>query len=421
MPYRPGCLLTNISYTHRCLAACLILLSATHATASNFQDFSGITYSNPAELTLQVKDMQLIIGDEYFSPSPKIDFTGTVIVPDPSPMGNNVVVSGNANNIDYATYPYGRIAKRMTDQWVIGVDITKPFSSDIVYPDNSPARYSVTYSGMQSLDIAPNIAYQFSGAWSKLALGFGLDAMHYVVDLDAKYPSLPSPATPFGSGLDLGITNHATNWGCGWHAGLIYHLFQGTILGLSYFSQINQNFTNGTSSVTGFPVSNSFSTTLNLPATTHFSILQFLNPKWSMMLKVHYSQWDSLQQVVLKNTAGPLSTQFINLYYKNTWRVDLGTRYDLTPKWSVGGLFAYDQTPSNNTSRSLGLPGVNQTILGTSVIYKLTKTIALEGSYGHIFAIDAPIKNVDPNSGVTTNGTVNISGNVIGLQLAMNV
>ena len=401
-----------------CLAAGLTLCIT--ASASNFQDFSGITYSNPAELTFLVQDIQVILGNEYFSPSPKITYDGIVFVPDPSPMHNNVTTSGTSSNIDYTTYPYGRVAKRLSQQWVVGVDVTKPFSSDIVFPDNSPARYSVTYSGMQSADIAPNIAYQFTGALSKLAIGAGLDAMYYVLDLDAKYPSLPTPTSPFGSGSDLGITDHAVNWAYGWHVGAIYHLLRGTILGLSYFSAVNQHFNNGSSSVTDFPSSNTFTTTLYLPATSNFSIMQILSDKWTMLFKLHYSQWNTLQQVTLYNIAGPAPTYLMNLHYRNTWRVDLGSRYNLTPKLALGGLFAYDETPTNNTDRTLALPGVNQTILGASVIYKLTKVLSIEADYGHMFAINAPINYHDPNTGSVTQGNVNISGNVVGLQLALN-
>ncbi len=403
-----------------CFILSAIVLLPIRAAASNFQDFSGITYSNPAELTFLVQKTQVILGDEYFAPSPNIIFNGSVFVPDPSPMHHNVVTTGTTENTDFTTYPYGRVAQRLSKQWVVGLDVTKPFDSSIIYPNNSVARYAVTNSGMKSVDVAPNVAYQFSGKLSKLAIGAGWDAMYYTVTLDSKYPSLPTPTTPFGTGSDLSINNHATNWGYGWHAGAIYHLFQTTILGFSYFSAITQNFTNGTSSFTGFPTSDQLNLSLPLPATSNFSILQFLNKEWSMVFKVHYSQWDTLQQVTLHDISGPAPSYLINLHYKNTWRFDVGTRYDLSPKFTVGALFAYDQTPTNDADRILGLPGVNQTILGCSMGYKFTKKLEIEAQYGHMFSVKAPINYVDPNTGITTNGNVNISGNAVGLLLTFN-
>lgn len=392
------------------------------ATASNFQDFSGINYSNPAELTLLVKNTQLIIGDEYFSPSPHLTFNGTVTVPDPSGQGNNVSDTGSTSNTDHVFLPYGRIAKRLSPQWVIGLDVSKPFSSDIIYPNNSAVRYSVTSSQMDSVDVAPNIAYQFSGALSNLSVGVGLDAMYYNISLDSMYPSLPTQTAPFGSGSDLSFANQASNWAYGWHAGLLYHLFRGTFVGLSYFSAINQNFTGGTSTFTGFTPSNTFATTIPLPATTNFSILQFLSQKWSVLFKVHYSQWNTLQQMTLSNIAGPSPTSSALMYfhYKNTWRFDLGTHYDLTPKLTLGALLAYDETPTNDTDRTLALPGADQFIAGISAEYKFTKAVAVQASYGHVFAINVPLNNVDPNTGIATTGTANIFGNIIGLQLSVN-
>jgi long-chain fatty acid transport protein len=398
-----------------------IFLSAfsLSSLASNFQDFSGITYSNPAELTLMVQDSQLILGDLYMPEAPHINFTGTVTVPDLY-GGPPVVSTGNSQNTDFTHFPYGRIAKRLFKQWVIGLDVTKPFSSDIIFPSDSSVRYSVTTSAMKSTDVAPNIAYQFSGPLSNLSLGAGLDYMYYSIGLNADYPSFPSPTSAFGSGSDLFITNHASNEAWGWHVGALYHLFAPTFIGLSYFSEVRQHFTGGTSTFTGFPDSDSFTTTLDLPATTNFSIMQMLSQQWSILFKIHYSQWSTLQQVVLGNMSGPSPTSVINLMYKDTWRFDLGTRYKMTPKWTVGALVGYDQTPTSDPYRTLALPGVDQYLVGALAEYKITKTAALQATYGHVFSGHAPFNNVDPNTGITTVGNASIYGNAVGLQLTIN-
>ncbi len=397
----------------------LLLFFPTLTKASNFQEFLGINYSNPTELTL-IKDMEFIIGDYYFSPSPHITFDGTVTVPDPSSLHNNVVDTGSTSNVNYTNFPYGRIAKRLSSQWVAGVDVTKPFSSDIIYPNDSAVRYSVTDSGMQSWNISPSLAYQFTGVLSNLSIGAGMDAMDYIIDLDSKYPSFPTPTEAFGTGTDLSFTNHATNWAYGWHVGLLYHLFRGTFVGASYYSAISQHFTDGTSSFTGFPTSNTFATTLDLPATSTFSIMQMLSEKWSTQFKVNYSQWDTLQVVELENISGPSPTAFLPMHYKNTWRFELDAHYKMTPKVTLGAMAAYDQTPTNDIDRTLALPGVDRYILGVSAAYQITKAATIEADYGHMFSINAPLNNLNPNDGVTTVGNVNIFGNIFGLQLTVN-
>lgn len=400
------------------LTVCFVCVTIP-SLASNFQDFSGITYSNPAELTLLVKDTQLILGDLYVPESPHINFTGTVTVPDPF-GGPSVVSNGSSLNQDFTHFPYGRIAQRLFKQWVVGLDVTKPFSSDIIFPTDSSVRYSVTTSAMKSTDVAPNIAYQFSGPLSNLSLGAGLDYMYYMIGLNANYPSFPTPTNAFGAGSDLFTTQHASNEAWGWHVGALYHLFPPTFIGISYFSAVRQHFTNGTSTFTGFPDSDTFATTLDLPATTNFSIMQMFSEKWSMMFKAHYSQWDTLQQMTLYNISGPSSTYLINLFYKNTWRFDLGTRYKVTPKWTLGALVGYDQTPTSDPYRTLALPGADQYLVGALAEYQINKIAALQATYGHVFVGHVPFNNLDPNTGTTTVGNASMYGNAAGLQLTLN-
>lgn len=397
----------------------LALFSST-AFSSNIQDFSGISYSNPAELTLFVKQAQIILGDEYLSPAPHIDFTGTITVPDPSPFGNNVVTVGTSSNINSSWFPYARAAMRLSKQFVVGIDITQPIKSDIGYSVTSPARYATTLSELHLTDYSPSVAYQFGGKLEKLALGAGFDAMYAKMKLNNMYPSFPSFKMPFGAGTDNQFMNSGDGWGYGWHAGALYHLFEPTFLGVTYFSAVKQKFF-GTSTFTGFPDNPNFNTYANLPATTVFSISQFLSKKWGVQAKAYYSQWDKLQNMVLQDTAGPASSGIFLFDYNNTWRYELATRYQFTPKLNLGALFGYDQTPTVLPQRVIGLPGFDQTLLGATAEYNITDQLAVKGTYGHVFKKTVPLNTVDPNTGTTTVGNATEYGNLVGLQLTLNI
>ncbi len=404
------------------IGAVVFALCPQLVLASNFQFFSGIDYNNPADLTFLVQDTQIILGFEYFPPAPHVTFKGSVMVPDPTGMGNNVVTTGTAKNIGNSSFPYGRIAKRLSKQWVASLDVTEPFKSDIIYPGDSIVRYVVTDSIIHSVDVAPSVAYQFGGGLSNLAVGFGLDAMYMKIALNSKYPSFPIPPNiPFGAGPDAIFTNGASSWNYGWHAGAIYHVSKSTILAASYFSAIKQKFSHGESTFTGFPDSHDFATSLNLPATSNFSLTQFIGEKMIVFAQASYSQWHRLQQTILYNTAGPASEIVLNFHYRNTWRYGLAGRYSLTPDLSLGGIICYDSTPTNNADRNLALPGANLFILGGSAEYKLTKELALQLEYGHAFTINVPLNNVEEGSGITTVGNASIYGNIFGVQLSFNI
>lgn len=389
------------------------------ASASNFQSFSGINYSNPADLIYLVKDMQFIAGDILASPT--ITFNGTVTVPSPIPgLGTPVTTTGSSSNQGNFYLPYGRFAKRLSERWVLGVDVTEPFREDIEYSSNSAVRYSSTLSRINSTNVAPSLAYQFAGKLSKLSLGLGFDALYMSANLNQQYPAISSF---FGvPGNDLAITNYANDWAYGWHAGLNYHAFRGTFLGLSYFSSITPKLT-GTSTFTGFANNQGLSSTSTLPPTSNFTLTQFLSEKFLVQSRIFYTQWNTIQQIVLLNTAGPNSTATIPTNYRNTWRFELRSHYDVTPKTAVQGLLGYDQSPTNNADRSTRLPEVDRYIVGVGGEYKLTKAVGIMFNYAHAFSAGTPtLNNVDPNSGTITSGTANVAdGNLYELRLTVNV
>lgn len=395
------------------------------ASASNFQDFSGINYSNPADLVYLVKDMQFILGGSLASPI--ITFNGTVTVPNPVPiLGPGITTTGSSSNEGNFYVPYGRFAKRLNDQWVFGVDVTEPFREDIEYSATSNERYSGTVTEITSLDVAPSVAYQFGGALSKLSIGFGVDALYTSANINGVYPSLPAITTgglvPFGAGPDVNATNYATDWAYGWHAGLNYHLFRGTFIGLSYFSTVTPKLT-GTSTFSGYPANLNLSSTSTLPATSNFTLTQFLNERLLVQARVFYTQWDSIQQIVLLNTAGPApNTAILPTGYHNTWRFELRSHYDMTPKIAIQGLLGYDQTPTVNAYRSTRLPDADRYLVAIGGEYKITKAVGLMFNYAHAFAVGTPtINNVDPITGITTSGTTEISdGNLYELRLTVN-
>lgn len=411
------------NYKLKSLLSVLAFAMIDSAMASNFQVFSGINYSNPAELIYSVKNFQMILGSDWVDPN--LDFTGNVTVEDPLGL-NNVETSGSAANDSSFFIPYGRIAKRLNEQWVVGLDITEPFIQNTSYPSDSILRYAATTSRINSLDIAPNIAFQFPGALSNLSLGVGVDALQFSATLDQNYPSFPvfiPPRTliPFGSGEDIFVGNKASDWAYGWHAGGVYHLFKGTFLGASYFSEITPTLT-GTSSFTNYADNTNLTSTLTLPATSNFSLTQFFSEDWFVQAIAHWTQWSSIQELVLNNTAGPSSEATIPTNYRNTWRFELGSRYGLTQRWIFGGLLAYDQTPTNDTDRTVRLPEEDTITLGGSIEYKVTKQLGVKANYYHVFMVSsAPINQTNTDSNTTVEGSEDASANVVGLRVTWDV
>ncbi len=394
------------------MTTCGVICCATTASAGSFQNFAALVYSNPAELFLTVpKKNQLILGDTYVSPN--ITFYGTV---SRLPYVTTAAGTGQTSNIASYNLPYGRMARKLSDQWMVGLDVTEPFTTNVMYNSaTSIARYAVTKLKLTSVDVAPNVAYQFAGKLSDVAVGVGLDAMYLSADLEqiSFIPLLGNGAPGHAK-----ATNKANGWAYGWHAGAMYHALKGTFLSLNYFSGITPTVT-GTSTYTG-SVSTHGAATVPLPATSTFSLKQFLNPDLMMFFQAHYSQWNRLTTVLLKNTAGPSSTNLLSFYYHNSWRWDFGTRYQLFPRIKVGALVAFDNTPTNNLYRNLSLPDGNRTVLGLGAEYQLTPEVAIGGTYSHTYFDKKILLNTANSTGVHTQGSAALSGNSYGLQLTVN-
>ncbi|MBA2654964.1 MAG: outer membrane protein transport protein [Gammaproteobacteria bacterium] len=393
------------------------LLYSSMSFASNFQSFIGINYSNPAELAFLVKNLQMIAS--YNEATPDIKFKGTVVVPDPFGLNNNIINSGTSTNIGEFTSCYGRFANRFSEYVVAGIDITQPFNSITEYPRDSLSRYSTTKTAITSVDYAPNIAFQFPYL-KQLAFGAGVDIMQVWAALDKMYPSL---TIPFGTGPDIGIQNHANTWTEGWHAGVAYNPVKGTYLGLSYYS-VTTPLLKGESRFSGFPTSYNTFARLKLPATTSATATQYLSEDLLVRLQARFTEWSRLNKVVLNGIAGPSddATGLVLLNYKNTWEVDLSSRYNVTKKIYVGGLVAYDQTPTNDRDRALGLPEVDRMNFAALVGYRFTKILSAEINYVHVYFVETtPLNNVSPNDATSTRGSADVSANIIGARVTVEL
>jgi hypothetical protein len=113
------------------VSALCLTLAANSVWASVSERFGDLNFSNPAELADSVKDLQLIYGDSVFMPHR--DWNGTVVAK--SSKGANITTTGTAESTDNTmNSPFGRFAVRLSPQWVLGVDVTKPFVSLYDWP-----------------------------------------------------------------------------------------------------------------------------------------------------------------------------------------------------------------------------------------------------------------------------------------------
>lgn len=349
--------------------------------ANSFQRFAGISYDNPAQLAF-IKKLQIILGNSYGHAPMK--YTGVSA----RFAGISPGASGIAQGLGSQNLPYGRIAARINRLFVAGVDVTEPFAIHVEYPATSVVRYTGFQNILNTYDISPKVAVNLG---KKVAFGVGIDE-EYLRAQQARMIPVPRLG-------DVEYYNEGTNWGTGWDMGVTYMPTAGTILGISYFSQIN-HIIRGDSNFVPIAGTNNAYADLPMPATANLTAVQYLTKKWLLMGGINYTDWKILKNVALVNVAlpsprFPVPTPPIRFQYHNTWRAGVGTQYNLSNQWGVriGGFV--DESPAITQFRTDTLPATTYYGLGGGFHYQIAPALGFDLDYLHaFFPNNIPINNV---------------------------
>jgi long-chain fatty acid transport protein len=365
---------------------------ATANTAStNFTNAAGL---------VRIKKPQIVVSANQVVTQSKFVGTATYL--------NNTSATGETVSRGSSLIPSFHFAAPINNQLFFGFSATVPFGSSTNYPIENFQSVFATESTIKTVNLSPSLAYKVS---EKFSVALGIDVQKLEATLNQAINATYS------------IVNEASNWGYGWHAGTMYQFTPATRVGLSYRSQVSHNLS-GTSTIKSrvsgadFSQSNALSAKIKLPPMTTLGVHHDVTPQWAVMGTVNYIQWSTIDTITLNNLAAfpqlpsssPLPQKF-----RNTWRASVGTAYTINDKWLVRAGVGYDQTPTNNTDRSLRLPENNRWLVGIGARFRVTKQVAVDAGWTRAFIQDGPINN--------TTGAGNIRGNtknsadILGLQI----
>ena len=331
------------------------------AHASSYQRFAGLSYSNPAALS-QIKKKQVIIEGTYGVLRSKFN-------------GSSKGGTGTAFGEGITIAPYMRYAHRINEKLVFGFDLTEPFISAGSWPSDSIVRYDQTGIFINSVDLSPNISYNFL---KNLAIGGGIDVLYMT------FNTKPMVQTAQG---DEPFNNHSSSPGLGWHMGLFSTVTSSISVGVWYFSPVKVDF-KGPSTLGNLKTR--WSTAVNNPAVVIANVSTKITPKWTLNGMVSYSDWD-IGTLHFHNTArGDLN---LALNFVKTWRFGMGSVYKINNKWSAKTAFFYDQGLTNNVNRNISIPTVGSFPTAVGIRYQITPALAFDLDYIHIFFHNAPINN----------------------------
>ena len=433
-----------------CTCLCGIALGAGHgvACAAGFQLFeqnaSGLgnayagqvaraddasaIYFNPAGLAY-IPGRQLVGSLDLLKTSSEFNNTascppfagagvGTTACPAPAiallghPPGND---GGNAG--DWGAVPSFYLSWEAVPKQVwLGIGLNAPFGLKTEWDDGWIGRFHAVESEVKTVNINPTVAWKIN---EMVSVGGGFSAQWLDTTLSNavsyRAVALASGVGPLIAATPLGAEGLATvkgdDWGWGWNIGMMFNLQPATRLGISYRSTIKYDvegdvrFDNRPAAMGAVPqvANGDVKARIKLPDTWSVGVSHQLNPKVELLADYTWTGWDSIQDLVIKRSSGPLSGQTLtstSLHFENTWRIGIGGNYLLNDVWKLRAGFAYDNGNTSDEFRTPRLPDSDRLWFALGAQWTLAPNTVLDFGYVYIH-----VKDVDsrlPNQETAT-------------------
>ncbi|WED44632.1 OmpP1/FadL family transporter [Legionella cardiaca] len=418
---------------------------------------ASIGWYNPAGLAL-IREQQVVFGGVGVFPTSELTGTSTFRTTGiPFPYVQSFSGLDGAHD---AFVPSVHYALPLGESATFGFSIVSPFGLKTIWGETSPVRYAATLSELQTITASPEIGGKLN---ENFALGGGIDLQYAKVKFNRMLgnPNLMQFFNLFGvpvpaNFVDSESYNKGDSFGVGFHAGVLAMFNDNhTRIGLNYQSQMRQKFhgysrLNGRLASPGLDVTDPFSVLLasptavfrtdtlssnniDFPEIATLSGYHDVNDRLALLASVVYTGWHSIRTIELDHAAAyaPPSATFaggqvlVNSVstenYSNTWRFALGANYRFNEKFMlrVGG--GYDETPTNDTFRSIRIPDSDRWALSIGGHYQWRPNIGIDAGYTHLFTAEDPIINRTEAVGSTSTYNVNARGNahadLVGAQL----
>jgi len=323
----------------------------------------------------------------YIAPHASIDvFSAT------SAVGANLGNIGVSDIVDNGTLPAGYASYSWDNKWAIGLGVTSPYGLITDAQCGWSGRYYGCYNRIFDVNVQGSIAYRVN-EW--LTLGAGVNVNY--IDAKLTNAQFVSPVPPQNN---LYAQVNGDDIAVAFNLGVLFTLAPGTTIGVGYRSGTNHNLDGDLAislanivTLQQVPAS----AAIDLPSQVNASFRSQIDPKWTVLGTVEWTDWSSIQQIVVKALGvQPVST--IDLKWNDGWFFSGGVEYQWDPKLALRAGIAYELTPVPDSTRSPRLPDTNRLWLSAGLTYNFTSQLSMDFAYSHIFGETSPIEltQLDP-------------------------
>jgi long-chain fatty acid transport protein len=229
---------------------------------------------------------------------------------------------------------------------------------------------------------------------------------------------LPQEADGFG-GLK------GDDWGYGFTLGVLFKPTANDRIGVNYHSQIDHTLEGDAK----FAVPSNVlpllgGAFLNQDGQADFDTPWFVNASWwhtandrlSFGADISYTHWSSFKNLLIRYSDAAMapfqSAQRFD--WEDTWMFAFGGEYRLDDQWTLRAGVAYDQTPTQDDTRTPRVPDGDRTWVSVGLGYKFSDSFRMDGGFVHLFVDDGTIDHTSSTFSHLT-GSFDSSGNVLGI------
>ncbi|UOF15459.1 outer membrane protein transport protein [Lysobacter capsici] len=308
------------------------------------------------------------------------------------------------------------------DKVTLGASVSAPFGLKTEYDRDWVGRYHAVESDVKTIDLTLSAAVALTDRFS---VGFGVVYERAEVTLTsaadlgslicAGNPACRSPASPFGPQRNDGLVDvTGDDNGLGWLVGFQFKPTDKLSIGYSHRSEIDHDIS-GTvdftvpAAVAGAAAGNPVlaariadgpgGAKLTTPSVDTLSVSYAFTDNFRMMADVQATDWHSLREVdIRRHNALNSQVSFEDFEWEDTMMYALGAEFDLNDAFTLRAGAAYDETPTNDRTRTPRLPDNDRMLYSVGLTWNASEHLSVDAAYTRI-EIDSPSIDVRNSTG----------------------
>ncbi|NWD76556.1 outer membrane protein transport protein [Pseudomonas gingeri] len=357
-----------------------------YAGRSSSAEDASTVYGNPA-------GMSLLGRDQVTAGVATIDATSNIR----NTSGNPGTSDGDM--VPFTSVPNAFFVKQLGNGWALGLGAYAPFGLITDYESGFGGNNFGHKSEVKVVTLQPTVSYAIN---DMVSIGGGPTINRISGEL--------SSSTPGNGFVDVKGDDTAV----GYNIGVIVQPTSTTRLGLTYHSKVSYSL-DGHTTITGPLVFGPFSGSrfkgsldITTPENVDFSITQKLDDQWTVYGGATWTRWSRLQNITVNNegvspllggSSGSIGTITEQQNWRDTWASAIGVAYRVNKEWVLRSGFSVDQSPTNNTDRSVRIPTGDRKAISFGAGYSPTDDLTIDLAVSYLKERDVDVNLSNPQKG----------------------